>query len=190
MVVRPRVDRASRPRLPLLVLVLGFAAAQFYLARLTTAKATLAALLIGFGAVVLVIGYMLFLWRANVRISREEVVVHDWLGRQRFRAIRGGVNLRLVSVRDLGIAEEFGVLWAKHATGGISAVLLRRVAWGDGALSALRAQIDGRDGEMNFRPVSKRALAQEFPQLHVQNIPAIAVVVLVIVLLAIVVSRQ
>ena len=188
-VVRPRIDRGSRARLPLLVLVLGFAATQFYLARLTTTKATLAASLIGIGAAVLVVGYALFLWRANVRIAGDEVVVHDWLGRQRFRARRGDVSLRLVSVRGMGIPEEFGVLWAKQETGDISAVLLRRVAWGDGALSVLRAQLHGRSDELNFRPVSKRVLAREFPKLHVQNLPAITVVVVVIVLLAIVVSR-
>jgi hypothetical protein len=189
-VVRPKIDRAWRARLPLFVLALGFAATQFYLARLTTTKATLAASLIGFGAAVLIIGYALFLSRANVTISGAEVVVHDWLGRQRFRSKRNGVNFRLVSVRDMGIPEEFGVLWAKQETGDISAVLVRRVPWGDSAFSSLRAHIHGRNGELNFRPVSKRALAQEFPQLHVQNLPAIAVVVLVIVLLAIVVSRQ
>jgi hypothetical protein len=174
----------------LAAVVLAFAGIQFYLARLNSAKGILAASIIALGTITMAVGYVLFLRRANVEISDAGVVVYDWLGRRRFHAESTRVNLRLVSVREMGIADDFAVLWTKGATGEISAVLLRRVAWGDRALSDLRTHLQGRGGELNFRPISKRALATEFSRLHVQNLPAIAVVVFVILLLAIVISRQ
>jgi hypothetical protein len=174
----------------LAVIALAFASIQFYLARLNSGKAILAASIIALGTIILVGGYLVFLRRAHVAISGGNVVLYDWLGRKRFHAESARVSLRLVSVRDMGIADDFAVLWTKSTTGEISAVLLRRAAWGDQALAALRAHLHGRDGELNFRTVSKRALAEEFPRVHVQNLPAIAIVVLVILLVAIIVSRQ
>jgi hypothetical protein len=188
-VVRPRADRAWASRIPLALIALAFAATQLYLARLDSGKAVLVAVIIGGGILTLVVGYVMFLSKARVAVSGSHVTVSDWLGRRQFHAERGTVNLRLVSVKDMGISDDFALLWAKQTSGEVSVTLLRRVAWGNQALSALRVALHGQDGELHFRPVSKRELAVEFPQVHVQNLLAIAVIVLAILLLAIVVSR-
>lgn len=190
MVVRPHAGGTWASRLPLAVVALAFASIQLYLARLNSEQAILAALIIALGVMTLIGGYLLFLRRASVTVSETDVIVNDWLGRRRLHAQRTQVNMRLISVRDMGIADDFAVLWAKVPTGEVTAVLLRRTAWGDQALSSLRSNLHGRDGELNFRLTSKRALTEEFPRVHTQNLPAIAVVVVVVLLFAIVLSRN
>ena len=133
----------------------------------------------------------MFLQTAKVHISDNEVVVRDWLGRTRLRVERGLVKLELVSVKDMGLAEEFAVLSTKPTGGSSRAVLMRRTAWGDQALAVLSRVLRGRhDDELEFRAVSKRTFARDFPQLHVQNLPTIAVIVVLVVLVAIVGARR
>lgn len=173
----------------MVVIALAVGSLQFYLARFSSRQSSLMATVIAVAAIALMLGYALFLIRARIAISDAEVTAHDLLGRETFRARRGDVHLRLVAVNDLGIHDEFGVLWAKTEAGRVSAVLLRRIAWGDGPLSDLRARLEGRRTELHFRPIAKGDLLKEFPRLYIQNLPAIAVVVIVVLVLALLINR-
>lgn len=191
VVIRPQPGRALWTRAPLIVVAIVFAASQFYLARLGSTAMTLVGAVLVLGALFLLVWYVMFLQRARVLVSDDEVVVRDWLGRLRLRAERARVRLELVSVKDMGLVEEFAVLSTKPADQRALAVLMRRAAWGDDALSALTKVLRGRaEDELEFRAVSKRTLAREFPQVHVQNLPAIAVVVILVLLVAAVVARR
>jgi hypothetical protein len=162
---------------------------QLYLARLGSTRTVVVAVAIAVTLLAVLVGYSVFLLRARVIVSNDDVTVIDWLGRQTFRSERRRTHLRLISVTDMGINDDFAIIWARQAGGESIAVLLRRIAWGSGAISKLRIALNDREGALHFRPVSKRDLGVEFPKIHTQNLPAIAAIVVMVLLVAILITR-
>jgi hypothetical protein len=161
---------------------------QFWLAirGLNAAKRLEIVSLTVLAVVVFAAWYGLFLTRTRIVVTEGRIIVRDWLGRIRFQGDRGHANLRFVSVRDVGIAEEFAILSHDNGT---DAYLMRRAAWGDRALMELSTALGGgRERQLRYHPVSKAALRRDFPALHIQNIPAIAMVVVVVLLLAVAIN--
>lgn len=186
--VRPRPDRAFRSRLPPLVFAFAFIAIQVGLAfsRLDPPKRIAAGAVILLSGLIVAAWYAVFLWRASVILSDDDVIVRDWLGRVRLRADRRRVKFALVSVNDLGLSEQFAIL---SVDTGAPTILMRRMAWGDRALTELSTALHGRRvAELRFHRMSKGALRREFPQIHVQNLPAIAVIVAMILLMAFIIN--
>jgi hypothetical protein len=188
-VIRPRVDGRWSSRLGLAVVAVAFAAMQLYLARLGSTRTAVVAVAIAVTLLAVLVGYLVFLLRARVIVSDDDVTVIDWLGRQTFRSERRSAHLRLISVTDMGIKDDFAIIWARQASGESIAVLLRRVAWGNEAISKLRIALNHREGGLHFRPVSKRDLSVEFPKLYTQNLPAVAAIVVMVLLIAILITR-
>jgi hypothetical protein len=171
-----------------LIPAIVFAAAQMYLARLTAPATTAIAFIASLAVFTSVLCWIAFVRNARVSVSEDgDVTVVDWLGRLRFRAPQSRVRLELLSIRDFGLKRDVAILAVRN---GSAAVPLWREIWGDNVIRGLSHQLGEETGKTAFRSVSKRAFRGRYPHIRSENLPAIAVIVVFVLAVAVVVSRQ
>ena len=171
-----------------LIPAIVFAAAQIYLARLTAPAATAIAFIASLAVFIAVLCWITFVRNASVSVGEDgEVTVVDWRGRLRFKAPQSRVRLELLSIRDFGLKRDVAILAVRN---GSAAVPLWREIWGDNVIRGLARQLGDGTGKTAFRSVSKRTFRGRYPHIRSENLPAIAVIVMFVLAVAVVVSRQ
>jgi hypothetical protein len=174
------------------VLALGpvaliFTGVQLHLAGLRAGTATAFAVVNLLAVLALGLGWLAFLRNARVSVNSDDVIVHDWLGRVVLQAPRTQVRLELVSVQWWGRYHDGAIL---AIVDGSDAVAVWRETWGPKAIRNLASQLRDVAGQSKHRTLTADALRKQYPQVRLANLPAIAVVVVLVVSIAVVLTRQ
>src|SRR5258708_5628818 len=164
--------------------VVVFTGAQLHLTGLRAGTATAFALVNLLALLALGLGWLAFLLNARVSFNGEDVIVYDWLGRVGLKAPRTQVRLELVSVHWWGRYHD-GAILAK--VDGSHAVAVWRETWGPKAIRNLASQFAGHS---KHRMLTADDLRKQYPQIRLANLPAIGVVVVLVLSIAVVLSRR
>jgi hypothetical protein len=162
--------------LSLAPLGLVFVGGQLYLARLTAGTATSFAIIVLLGFCAFGVGWLAFLRNAKVSVASDEVIVFNWLGRVSLKAPRAQLHLDLVSVHYWGRYRDGAILANPD---GNDAVVLWRETWGANPIRNLSRQFHDVKGH-SHRLLSARMFRNQYPQVRLENFPAIGLAILVV----------
>jgi hypothetical protein len=189
------LDPTFRPRAKQLIRVvpihfllpaLLFVSAQLYLAKLTAAAAVALACVAFAAILVLAMGCLAFLRNARVSVAGDgDVTVVDWLGRVRFKVPRAQVRLELLSVQYYGLRRDVAILSERD---GKAAAPIWPASWGGDAIRGLARLLREGTGNAAFRLVSKRTFRDRYPQIRLENLPVIGLVVVCVLAVAVAVA--
>jgi hypothetical protein len=133
------------------------------------------------------LGWLAFLRNARVSVNGDDVIVHDWLGRVVLQAPRTQVRLELVSVQWWGRYHDGAIL---ANVDGNDAVAVWRETWGPKAIRNLASQLRDVAGHSKHQTLTAEALRKQYPQVRLANLPAIGVVVVLVLSVAVVLSGR